>query len=80
MAYPNNILDYNPKINMDGFVEFQIYGDVTLRFDAERILKNGARGERFIADGRRGISPITAVRLVKSVFPRKYRLSLRGTF
>ena len=80
LPYPNNILDYNPKINMDGFFEFQILGRVTLRFDAERFLKQGARGERYIADGRRGVAPISALRLVKSVFPRKYRLSLRGTF
>ena len=43
LAYPTNILDYNPKINMDGFIEFQFFGDVTLRFDAERVLKQGAR-------------------------------------
>ncbi|MFL2771447.1 MAG: TonB-dependent receptor plug domain-containing protein [Rhodospirillaceae bacterium] len=80
LAYPTNILDYNPKVNMDGFFELQIFGGVTLRFDAERVLKQGARGERYIADGRRGVSPITALRLVKSVFPRKYKVSLRGTF
>ena len=80
LAYPNNILYYNPKINMNGFLEISILGEFTLRFEAEQVFKNGARGERYIHDGRRGLVPVDQLRLVKSVFPRKYKLSLRETF
>ncbi len=77
---PNTILDYNPRRFASVFAEMKTVPSVTARVEIIRIGASGARGERYYWTGRRGLSGLDRVELIKSHFTEEMRFTLRGSF
>lgn len=77
---PNTILDYNPRRFASTFAEVKTVADITARIEVNRIGASGARGERYYWAGRRGLSGLDRVELIKSHFTEEMRFTLRGSF
>lgn len=77
---PNAFYTYNQKPVTTAFAEVKTFRDIILRLDVTRVFLPGARGERFVYVGHRGLTPVNRYELSKSDFPREIRLSLRGSF